>query len=128
MLVASMAQGWSENACSLPARATKTFLTAPPASAGYEVLAQVELVELVDARAPNGRPDCGPYASKIKIRVIDGIKGAKRGDMFVVDTGGRYDDELVALEEIGDTAFIAGRFVTDQDQHTFFRGAHAAEH
>lgn len=126
-VVPGRTQSGATDACRLPPRQTTTFLPTLPPTAGYDILAQVELVELVDARSPNAKAGCEPIASRIRVRVLDAIKGVKRGDSFVVDTGGASTDELVALSDLGDKAFIAGRFVIDREQRTWFVGQHAAK-
>ena len=108
-------------ACRPPAQNTTTFLPNPPVDAGYQVLAQVELVNLVDPRAHSSSEAA---ASKVRVRVLFPIKGVGRDDSFVVDTGGTGCDEIVRLDRLGQKAFIAGRFVTDRTDRTVFIGQH----
>jgi hypothetical protein len=111
-------------ACSPPAQNTMTFLSDAPPDTGYQVMAQVELVNLVDAREPHGGSSAGAAASKVRVRVLFPIKGVGRDQSFVVDTGGGGCDEIVGLDRLGQKAFIAGRFVTDSADHTYFVGRH----
>jgi hypothetical protein len=110
-------------ACRPPAQNTLTFLPSPPPDSGYEVMAQVELVNLVDAHAPSGGSG-DAAASKVRVRVLFAIKGVGRDQSFVVDTGGGGCDEIVGLDRLGQKAFIAGRFVTDRTDSTYFVGQH----
>lgn len=114
----------AQGACRPPSQNTMTLLERLPADAGYEVLAQVELLDLVDATTPRGQPSSEPVASKVRVRVLLPIKGVGRGDVFVVDTGGATCDQIVRFDDLKEKAFIAGRFFTDKNDRTFFVGAH----
>ena len=50
----------AQGACRPPSQNTMTLLERLPADAGYEVLAQVELLDLVDATTPRGQPSSAP--------------------------------------------------------------------
>ena len=60
----------------------------------------------------------------MRVRVVFAIKGIGRDDTFVVDTGGGGCDETVGLDRLGQNVFIAGRFVTDKNDRTYFVGQH----
>ena len=120
--VAALAQ--PQGACRPPARNTATFLPDSPADAGFAVMARVELINLVDARTPRGRTSDDATASKVRVRVLFPIKGVGRDDVFLVDTGGSGCDETVGFDRLGQKAFIAGRFVTDRNDRTYFVGQH----
>jgi hypothetical protein len=118
-----LAQGpGPRGACSPPAQNTTTFLPGPPTDSAYQVMAQVELVNLVDARTRQSSTE----ASKVRVRVLFPIKGVGRDETFVVDTGGGSCDEIVGLDRLGQKAFIAGRFVTDRNDRTYFVGQHGS--
>ena len=114
----------AQGACRPPSQNTVTLLDGLPADAGYPVLAQVELMDLVDASTPRGQPSSEAVASKVRVRVLLPIKGVARGDIFVVDTGGTACDQILHLDDLSEKVFIAGRFFTDRDERTFFVGPH----
>jgi len=116
---AALAQGAPSSGCRPPAQTTRTFLAGPPVDSGYQVLAQVELLDLVDARGPRAGE-----TSKVRVRVLAAIKGVAKNDTFVVNTGGGGCDEVVGLDRLGQKAFIAGKFVTDRSDRTYFIGQH----
>jgi hypothetical protein len=117
------AEASAQGACRPPAQNTRTLLDTLPADAGYPVLAQVELMDLVDA-TPRGQPSSEAVASRVRVRVVLPIKGVARGDVFVVDTGGATCDQVLRLDDLREKAFIAGRFFTDRNDRTFFVGPH----
>jgi hypothetical protein len=123
---AALAQGAPQAGCRPPAQTTRTFLVGPPVDSGYQVLAQVELLDLVDARAPRGPTAGDTPASKVRVRVLAAFKGVAKNDTFVVNTGGGGCDEVVGLDRLGQKAFIAGKFVTDRSDRTYFVGQHGA--
>ncbi len=79
-------------ACRGPQWETSTLLEALPATARSEpVVARVEPLELLDP--PYSVPDDWKLTPRIRVRVVEAIKGVREGQTFVVDSRGTSCDQ-----------------------------------
>jgi hypothetical protein len=83
-----------------------TFLARlPPSAFEQPVVAEVEIVELVEPSGSGERAS----AYRARVRVIAALKGVVEGQMLTVDTGRTSCHILVTASSLGSRAYIAGR-------------------
>jgi hypothetical protein len=83
-------------ACCGPQWNTVTLLDSlPPMAESHQVIARVEVIELLKPQLPQWGTDSWVYTNLIKVRVVEPIKGVHLGQIFTVDTRGSDCDQIL---------------------------------
>ena len=118
---ASMTFAAGEALACRPADDRATILSFLPAAAhDEEIAARVEVIGLLPSPFP-------PWAGKdltrrVKVRVVEAIKGVSIGQVFPVETSGEACDQLFSQGYLGWQGYIAGRFRISEAGETIFIG------
>jgi hypothetical protein len=106
-----------------------TVLNALPKGAELEqVVARVEVIELLKPSWVTS--DDWKSTPRIRVRVVEAIKGVQQGQEFIVETGGTSCDQAFRRNEpkfetyrINWRPYIAGQFIRVDTGEAVFRGA-----
>jgi hypothetical protein len=116
LLMATLAVVQPARACRSPLSHTVTLLDKLPTTAQAEpVVAVVEAIELLPP--PWKKDDNWGDTPRVRVRVVEAIKGAQEGERFVVDTRGTTCDQSFTRNDLyfqthvtNRRFFIAGQF------------------
>jgi hypothetical protein len=120
-------------ACRVAGSGTSTVLESLPEEAKSEpVVARVEIIELLDPKQFID-PDHWKYTSRVKVRVVEAIKGVRQDETFVVETRGTDCDDAFPRDKPKFETYrsfwhpyIAGQFYGTNmhaESETVFKGA-----
>jgi len=132
-IVALLVMALPSRACLLAASETSTVLASLPEEAKSEpVVARVEIIELLDPKQFVD-PDHWKYTSRVRVRVVEAIKGVQQDETFVVETRGTDCDDAFPRDEPKFETYrshwrpyIAGQFYGTNmhgESETVFKGA-----
>jgi hypothetical protein len=97
----------------------------PPTAQNEPVVARVEPIELLNP--PWSTPENWKFTPRIRVRVVEAIKGVNEGQIFVVDTRGTSCDQYFERGEqtylAGKRYYIAGQFEQSGYGDVVFDGA-----
>jgi hypothetical protein len=128
LLMAMLAVVQPARACRNPFNGTATLLDKLPTTAQAEpVVAAVEVIELLPP--PWKKDDNWGSTPRVRVRVVEAIKGVQEEQRFVVDTRGTNCDQYFTRNELyfqthvaNRRFFIAGQFEVSGYGDTVFGG------
>jgi hypothetical protein len=128
LLIAMLTVVQPASACRSPLHQTATLLKELPATAQDEpVVAVVEAIELLPP--PWKKDDHWEDSPRVRVRVVEAIKGVTEGQHFVVDTQGTTCDQVFPRSGsyfhshvMNRRFFIAGQFKASGYGDTVFSG------
>jgi hypothetical protein len=108
-------------ACPAAIQQTATLLPNLPATAQQdEIVAKVEIIELLPYQP--GWTGSQP-TTRVKVRVVEAIKGVHPGQTMLVQTRGTSCDQVLSRDDLGRQAYVAGGMRASETGETVLKGA-----
>ncbi len=99
---------------------TMTLLNRLPAEAQQEEL--VARVEVMETVSPYPNILDWWFTHLVKVRVIEAVKGATAGEVFIVNMRGTACDQNATGKSVGQRGYIAGRMEKAESGQVYFTG------